>query len=686
MKGCGKTIDPENFIGKVEASVMKILIVDDDQTDRVFLEALLRGHGYVVDGATNGAAALERLRRERFDLVISDILMPLMDGFQLCKACKSDESLRTIPILMYSGTYTDGKDEELALRLGVERFLHKPAEPVAMAAIVAETLGKAPAERRPPPLPPPDEEKELLQLYSQRLVYKLERKMLDLRESEEKFRQITETIREVFWITDPGKSTMLYVSPYYETIWGRSCASLLAEPRAWIDAIHPEDRERVLQAALTKQALGTYREEYRILRPDGTLRWILDQAFPVRDEKGDVVRLVGVAEDITERKKLEAQLIQAQKMEAYGILAGGVAHDFNNILGVIMMQAEMARLKFGQIEGLDLSLEQIGQAAQRAAGLTRQLLLFSRRQPMVPAQLEIARVVGDLLKMLQRLIGEDIAIHTQFDPGVWPIVGDSVNIDQVVMNLVVNARDAMPRGGALTLRLENRIIDAETSRGMPGSRPGRFVVLAVTDTGTGMDEATEARLFEPFFTTKESGKGTGLGLAVVFGIMQQHQGWIGVESTPGKGTTMSCYFPAASGLQEEIVADVPALSSLQGKGELILIVEDERTLREPIEQMLRQSGYTVFAVASVKEARALFVGEARAADLVFSDVVLPDGSGVALVGDFLKTKPDLAVLLCSGYTDQKAEWPAIQEHGYEFIQKPYTVGRMLAAVRKALGE
>ncbi|HET9708313.1 MAG TPA: PAS domain S-box protein, partial [Gemmatimonadales bacterium] len=338
-----------------------------------------------------------------------------------------------------------------------------------------------------------------------------------LQAGEERFRQLAESIREVFWLTDPGKGEMVYISPAYEAIWGRTCQSLYDAPRAWLEAIHPEDRERVLQAALTQQAAGTYHEEYRIVRPDGSVRWIKDRAFPVRGPDGQVSRIAGIAEDITDRRALEEQLRMTQRMESIGQLAGGVAHDFNNLLTVITASADMLGMELPSGDSLLELVQEIQHASQRAANLTRQLLAFSRQEVIEPKIVDLSAVVSETEKMLRRLIGEDVLLTTNLCPSRCPVRIDAGQWGQVLLNLAVNARDAMPRGGRLTIDTTCVELDGQIQRMHPTAAPGRYAKLAIADTGCGMTPEIQSRIFEPFFTTKGRGKGTGLGLAVVYG-------------------------------------------------------------------------------------------------------------------------------------------------------------------------
>jgi CheY-like chemotaxis protein len=302
---------------------------------------------------------------------------------------------------------------------------------------------------------------------------------------------------------------------------------------------------------------------------------------------------------------------------------------------------------------------------------------------MEPVAMDLNATITRLVKMLDRLIGEDIAIQTFLGKGVWSIRGDEGNIEQVVMNLSINARDAMPKGGKLFIKTENVTIDGEYCRQYNAGRPGRFVCLSISDTGTGMDKHTQEHIFEPFFTTKDAGKGTGLGLSVVFGIVQQHQGWVNVYSEPGHGATFKVYFPASSAMPERQGKQEAPLASLQGKGERILVVEDHIEVREIAKEMLATNGYSVFTVSSAHEARDMFEKENGAFDLVFSDMVLTDATGALLVEELLK-RWKFGVVIASGYTDEKAKWSLIKEKKYRFLPKPYSMHELLSAVKEEL--
>ena len=503
-----------------------------------------------------------------------------------------------------------------------------------------------------------------------------------LRDTENRFRQLAESIREVFWLTEVGKNQILYISPGYEAIWGRTCSALYASPRDWINAIHPEDRDRVLEAAMTKQAAGTYDEEYRIVRPDGNVRWIRDQAFPVRDAAGQVVRVAGVAEDITERRHLEAQLRQTQKMESIGLLAGGVAHDFNNWLTVIAGNAELLQ---DVVPEESVGRELIGEilhAGERATALTRQLLAFSRREVIEPQVLDLNAVVVDTERMLRRLLGEDILLTTSLGPALPRVKVDPGQWSQVLLNLAVNARDAMPTGGQLTIETRALDVDELFLRSRPDLRPGRYLQLTVSDTGCGMTPEIRARAFEPFFTTKARGKGTGLGLAVVHGIVAQAGGGIEVYSEPALGTSFKIFLPTADQATIDAALDLE-VQDVRGT-ETILLVEDEESVRRVAALALCPSGYTVLPAANGRDALEVAARHPGRIHLLLTDVVMPYMDGRELAAVLGERDPELRVLYTSGYTDDAVMRHGILQAEVTFLSKPYTPITLLRKVRQVL--
>ncbi|HEU4570244.1 MAG TPA: PAS domain S-box protein, partial [Gemmatimonadales bacterium] len=505
-----------------------------------------------------------------------------------------------------------------------------------------------------------------------------------LRESEARFRQLAENIQEVFYIVDLPERQMRYVSPAYDRIWGRPGEELVAEPWRWLESLHPDDRARVRQAAEQQQPQGLYDEEYRVVRPDGSVRWIHDRSFPIRDAAGEVYRVVGVAEDITARRAVEDELRQAQKMEGIGQLAGGVAHDFNNILTAILMQVELAAGEPGLPAEVAEALDGIRESARRAADLTRQLLVFSRKQVIQRRQLDLNESVLGLAKMLQRVLREDIHLEVRLAPGPLWMVGDTGMVDQVLVNLAVNARDAMPAGGTVTIETDTRLLTPEEARAHPGARPGPCVLVRVRDTGTGIPPELLSRIFEPFFTTKEPGQGTGLGLATVFGIVQQHRGALGVQSVVGQGTTFEVLFPARAAAAAP-ARNGSAAEARQGAGEVVLLTEDDAAIRTLIASVLTKSGYEVVTAPDGPSALERWRERGGKVDLLMTDLVMPSGmSGHELAARLRQERPGLKVLFTSGYPRDFAGKEFKLEPGQLFLPKPATPAQLLEMVRRCL--
>jgi two-component system, cell cycle sensor histidine kinase and response regulator CckA len=506
-----------------------------------------------------------------------------------------------------------------------------------------------------------------------------------LRMSEERFRQVAENIHEGFWLTNVSKSRMLYVSPAYERITGRTCESLYQDPSSWLEAVHPGDRSRVGLAARTKQATGGYYEEYRVLRPDGAVRWLSERAFPVRDAGGAVYRIAGVVEDITERRKLEEQFRQARKLEEVGQLAAGITHDFNNVLTVVQMNVSLLEKASGLAPEVMGSVREISDAARRAANLTRQLLTFSRRQVMQLDNLDLNRVVADMSRMLERILGENIRFEAKYASVGLPMYADSGMIEQVLMNLSVNARDAMPNGGRLVIETAPLDLDEAAARRMPQARPGAFARLAVSDTGVGIPPENLPRIFEPFFTTKDVGQGTGLGMATVHGIVHQHRGWIEVVSEVGRGTTFLIYLPRQVMPVAESRPPLPVAPAGRGGGETILLVEDEVSVRMLVQTVLEQFGYRVVEATTGATALEAWKAHRHEIRLLLTDYLMPDGmTGLELARTLSRESPELRVILTSGYSPGIALQDPASNPDIVFLPKPFEVGRLIDTVRSCL--
>ena len=434
------------------------------------------------------------------------------------------------------------------------------------------------------------------------------------------------------------------------------------------------------------QQVKPYRAEHRILRPDGTERIVLEQAELMHDDTGRPVRMIGTVQDITEVKNLEARFRQAQKMEAIGQLAGGVAHDFNNALEVIRLHADLVLMKASQLHPeVAEGLKQIAAASDHAASLTRQLLAFSRKQVMQAKSLNLNDVIGNLTKMLNRIIGEDIQLQCTYANRFPFVFADPGMIEQVLINLAVNARDAMPQGGRLLIATDRITLDDRSAELQPDARPGRFAWFTVTDTGTGIAPEHRSHLFEPFFTTKPVGKGTGLGLATVYGIIQQHRGWVEVSSTVGSGTTFKIFLPAVEPPPE--MKSASAESIVAGGSETIFLVEDDRAVRDITRRILEKHGYTVHTAVSGPNALELWARYSDQIDLLLTDVIMPDGmSGRELVDRLRATRPELKVIFVSGYGTEimGTDGDFLRQNQCLFLQKPSSSQTLCRTIRDCL--
>jgi len=426
-----------------------------------------------------------------------------------------------------------------------------------------------------------------------------------------------------------------------------------------------------------------YELELEVLRTDGTTRRILTRGAAIRDQNGRVIRLHGTAQDITEQKRLEAQFIQAQKMEAVGVLAGGVAHDFNNLLTVINGYSDFLLNDLASDDPKRDDLEQIKRAGQRAASLTSQLLAFSRKQVLQPRILELNDAILEASTILGRLIGEDIGLVVVPQPGLGLVKADPGQVQQIIMNLAVNARDAMPQGGKLTIEAANVDVDQNYVRRHPAGSVGRYVMLAISDNGMGMDAETQSHIFEPFFTTKGPHKGTGLGLSTVYGIVKQSDGFIWVYSELGKGTTFKIYLPRVEGEVSEFASYGMEELSLQGN-ETVLLAEDEPSMRTLAARILRAQGYTAIEASNGEEAVRIaqeFPGEIH---LVLTDVVMPEMSGSTMVSRLEAARPGIKVLFVSGYPTSAIVHHGVLDPNVAFLPKPFTADALARKVRKVL--
>jgi PAS domain S-box-containing protein len=841
---------------------MKILIVDDLAEDRRLLRYIAERQGHEVLEAENGLEGYSQAASALPDLIISDALMPIMDGFQFLRRVRADSALDPVKFIFYSATYRGDKDKELAFSLGADGYLTKPRDPKTFWSDVEEIL--AHGDNRCAPSAILTEDEEYLKQYGEVVGAKLEEKIRALEEAkatieesersqtilnriahlfltvpdDQVFSEIVAVLLEVFqsrfgiygYVDHDGnlvipsltkeiwskcqvadKSIVFPPSSWGESLWGKALLSqesflsdgpfhtpeghipitaFLAVPivfdrksigilsvankeggytehdrdllemiAANISPILKARRQRDLkeeQRSLAVESLRVSEEfnrnildtvdegfimvdrEYRILSANkafctlagsseemvigktcyeashhagvpcfdsgedcpvrrafesgksatgshvhhdtaGMSHVVELRAFPVFDSAGKVISAIETINDVTEKRKLEEQLRQAQKMEAVGTLAGGVAHDFNNMLSVILGYAELAAAKIEPGHAIGADLKEIRTAARRSADLTRQLLAFARKQACVPKVLDLNETVTSMLKMLRRLIGEDIKLIWQPGAGIWPIHIDPSQIDQMMVNLCVNARDAIVGVGTLTISSANTLLDDGLLLEQFQAQAGDYVLLSVSDNGCGMDLGTINKIFEPFFTTKEVGQGTGLGLATVYGIVRQNNGAIHVYSEAGRGTTFKIYLPRYQGVVSRLEGNGNGGDLGVGGNDTILLVEDESSILNMVELMLTNLGYRVLAVNSPLQAISIAKEQKQEIHLLLTDMIMPGMDGRELAARVVALQPKIKCLFMSGYSGDSIAGRGVLSEGGHFVQKPFT-GKVLAAV------
>ena len=774
-----------------------ILLVDDDSMQRKLHHAMLVGEGYRVDTAASAEEALGRARKQRFDLVVSDVLMDQVDGFGLCRRMRQEAELARVPVLLLSAHYNSHSDRDLAHEVGAcalvertpdfeterlwirtcldqrgiafaadqsrssyEHHLHANANQLArlldharnaenrakhlldhandaisvlsLDGIILEAnrqwetiLGVPPAEmlgQHISAFAPSDEVEKNNETYAScveegqtRVVVPLRHmqtgatvymefssQVVDLegrqvvmsigRDATERvaatkriaaaelmYRSLVEQIPDiVFRATATG--ALLFVTPNVEEVTGFAPSELMrGGQELWLSRMSPDDRAHTFELAEIASRTGVrYNNEYRFEHKDGHWIWLRTRITPLRSE-GTLV-FEGLISDISDERRLHDSLAQAQKMEAVGRLSGGIAHDFNNILAVIMTNAGFLQDELGANDPRRADAEEIHAAAERAAALTRQLLAFSRKQVLELVPVDLNNTIKSLGKMLVRLIGEDIELSLETLGDLGTVRADVGQLEQVIVNLAVNARDAMPTGGKLKIETTNVDIDTGGAVGADALPAGRYVMISITDTGCGMDAETKRRLFEPFFTTKERGKGTGLGLSTCYGIVQQLGGQIWCYSELGKGTVFKVYLPRI----DEAPTAKPhrTVAGLEGR-ETVLLVEDDRSVRTAVQRILIGYGYRVLLATDAAHACAL-AAKTPCIDLIVSDIVMPGMSGLDVVARVRAVSPSAGALLMSGYTDHALLNQDLLADSPGFIQKPFSSVAFAMKVREVL--
>ena len=502
-------------------------------------------------------------------------------------------------------------------------------------------------------------------------------------ESEERFRQLAENINEVFWLGSPDWHEIFYISPAYEKIWGYKTEELYKNPRMWLEAVFPDDREQVIEDIPENiNSIVDYVDfrEYRVQRPDGQILWIKARAYPIKDENGQIVRIAGIAEDITERVHMEESLRRSQKMDALGKLTGGVAHDYNNMLGIILGYSELLKDQLKDRPDLQTYIDQIHHAGERGAKLTKKLLTFSRSQSIENQTVNINSVLQDSKLMLEKTMTARISLVFDLSEDLWLVHIDLSDLEDAILNICINAMHAIEEHGKIVFKTSNQIISNTDAHHLEIAA-GEYVMLSITDTGCGMDKDTKEKIFDPFFSTKGE-LGTGLGLSQVYGLVERSNGRIKVFSEPGHGTRFAIYFPRFYEKKADL-QDSDADKEEEVKGsEAILIVDDEPALAELAAHVLNESGYEVFVTHSGKEALSLL--ENKVVNVLLSDVVMPEVDGFQLAAIVKKKFPAIKIQLVSGYSDDRHIDTDDDSLHKNILHKPYHSKALLQRVRELI--
>jgi len=647
------------------ARPLRLLLIEDSDDDAQLLVRELRNAGFDVafERVETRETTAAAFGRGGFDAVVSDYRLPTFSAPEALALYK--QSGLEAPFLVVSGTIGEEQAAEL-LKAGAHDFFLK--ERLSRLGTAVERELREAENRRA----------------RRRAEADLRRSHRLLEEARNRYERATAVAKVGVWDWDLATGE-IHVDPGLKALLGFADGEIRNHVDDWGRRVHPEDAEEVSAAARAhlEGRMPVYEVERRMLHKDGSVRWFLSRGVALRDPAGTPLRLVGADLDVSERRDLERMLHLSQKLEAVGRLAGGIAHDFNNILAVITGQGESA-LRLLEPENLARGrLGEILEAAARAARLTRQLLAFSRKQILEPQVLDVNAALTELEKMLRRVLGAHVELELRSGRDLGAVKADPTQLEQVIVNLALNARDAMPEGGHLTIETANVDLDEAYAAAHPPARPGPYIMVAVSDNGIGMDAETQRQIFEPFFTTKPPGEGTGLGLATVYGVVKQSGGYVWVYSEPGRGTTFKIYLPRvdeAPAARDESPAPAPVARG----HERILLVEDNDGLREVMREALEARGYAVFSTSDADEALAFAREHEGPVELLLTDIIMPRTGGVELARQVSSLRPGIRVLYISGYSNGAISRRGILDAGAKLLEKPFTSEALARAVRAAL--
>ena len=667
--------DEDEIIVPAQADRARVLLVDDDERNLLAVATVLEDLGEVVL-ARSGEEALRHLLKGEFAVILLDVYMPGMDGYETAQIIRSRDQTKGIPIVFLSAVNKEAEHLLRGYSMGAVDYVFKPVDPVILrskVAVFVELFEKTKEVERKA-----RHEQALLDANLRANAERL-RAEQELRRSEQRQAAIIQSLPMVLYLEslDSGPRWPNYVSGDLEAITGFTHEEIVKKPDSWAKRLHPDDRDRVLATIETRRKVGRSSIEYRWQCADGTYKHFLDQAVLLRDNDGRPIEFAGTLTDISEQRLLESQLIQAQKMDAIGKLTGGIAHDFNNLLAAVIGGLGLIERRAELGEEQQRILAMTKRAAEQGSELVRRLLAFARRQRLEPHSIELESLQGAVLELLTHTLGGLVNLEWRVEEGIWAVFADQAQLELALVNLIINARDAMPAGGTVTILAENRHAESGELPAIPG---GDYVRLAVRDTGSGISADILEKVMEPFFTTKEVGKGSGLGLSMVYGFAKQSDGAFRIESTPGTGTTAELWLPRAPeqavaprALAPEPVA--PALRPLK-----VLLVDDHAEVRSTTAAVLEDYGHKVTEAENGADALAMMKKRQKRFDLLITDYAMPHLSGT----DFLKEArlicPDIPALLITGYAE--AEMIRDKPEGVETLLKPFTPAHLEAAMAR----
>jgi PAS domain S-box-containing protein len=663
--------------------MVKILIVDDLPDNTALLAHLVKDQGYEGSVAFSGRQALEIALAERPDVILLDVMMPGMDGIEVCRRLKADEELRSIPVILVTAKDLD-EDMVRGLDAGADDYVTKPFNREVLAARLRSAIRLKQGY-------------DAVMRANEELRREVKRRIQtesDLRASKQRYRQLLGVVTTYTYSVeiDHGVPVSTRHSLGCQAATGYAPEEYAANRYLWMAMVHPDDREMVEDhIARVLKGENVPPLVHRILHKDGGIPWLRDTIVLHYNSAGQLVRYDGLVEDITERKlaeesirKKDEQLREAQKLEAVGLLAGGIAHEFNNLLQVISGYTTCAMEDLSPQEQRYKDLQQVRTATDRAAVLTRQLLGFSRRRILQPDNVDPNQLVAGLAEMMRPLVGDRISVQVILRDDIGTVYADPGELQQALLNLCLNARDAMPSGGTLLLCTDTVVLSEPVWEPRFQIEPGRYVVFKVADTGQGIPAEVQQRIFEPFFTTKEVGKGSGLGLAMVYGVVQQHKGAIHVYSEPGKGTTFKVYLPSGGKNREEKHPE-EAVPAPRGR-ETILVAEDEPMVRSLAVRILEKGGYKVLAASDGEEALRMFKEGRNDIALTLLDAIMPKLTGHEVYRHIKADYPEAKVLFASGYDSETAQSGFILQERLRLVEKPFDADTLLRTVREVLDE